>query len=87
MASTSVHFPRGLLDELDRAAKEAGTSRNRLIVDSCRALLRRRRRDWPDDFFRHDHLTDEELQELRAGAEDFVSRIAESRHNRAESPF
>lgn len=29
MASTSVHLPKGLLDELDRAASKAGT------IDRC----------------------------------------------------
>ncbi len=50
MANTSVHFPEGMLDELDRLAEDRGVSRNRVIVDSCRLVLRSRRQ-WPDGFF------------------------------------
>jgi metal-responsive CopG/Arc/MetJ family transcriptional regulator len=56
MASTSVHFPGGLLEELDYVAATLGISRNRLIVDSCEQTVRRRRQ-WPEGFFTNDHLS------------------------------
>ena len=87
MTSTSVHFPKGLLEELDFAASETGTSRNGLIVASCRAHLRKRRRAWPEGFFLSDHLTEDGKQELRDGAEDFAARIDASRRSRSESPL
>ena len=35
MPNTSGHLPQALLASLDRIAAERGTSRNRLIVESC----------------------------------------------------
>jgi hypothetical protein len=85
MASTSVHFPKGLLEDLERAAVEAGTSRNALIIESCRALLRRRRRDWPEGFFERGLSGDD--HDLQSRAEDFTARIKAARRSRAEGPF
>jgi len=39
VASTSIHFPEGVLEALDRAARGAGMSRNRLVVEACRSYL------------------------------------------------
>ena len=87
MANTSVYFPSELLEQLDRAAKESGTSRNRLIVDSCRAFLKRQRRAWPDGFFSDDHIPAGELRELHDSADEFWENISASRRSREESPF
>ena len=35
MPNTSVHLPEALLASLDRIAADRGTSRNRLIEESC----------------------------------------------------
>ena len=87
MASTSVYFPSELLEELDRTAKESGTSRNRLIVDSCLAFLKSQRRDWPEGFFSDDHIPADDLRELRDSADEFWEDISASRRSREESPF
>lgn len=85
MASTSIHFPSGVLEQLDRAAVEAGVSRNKLVVEACRALLARQRRDWPEDFFAEDRLTEEEREELRAGASELTAAVVEARRSRREA--
>lgn len=86
MANTSVHFPEGLLDELDRLAGERGVSRNRVIVDSCRQALRSRRQ-WPDGFFSNAHRTSDELRELAEGADEFARALAAARRSRRVPPF
>jgi hypothetical protein len=84
MPSTSVHFPDSLLEDLDHLASEAGLSRNRLIVDACRELLRRRR-EWPPAFFDDSRFSAEDLTDLRATAEGFEERIVATRRSR-EAP-
>jgi hypothetical protein len=84
--NTSVHFPEGMLDELDRLAEERGVSRNRVIVESCRQAVRSRRQ-WPDGFFSDTHRTAEDLQELREGAEEFSRALAGARRSRRAPPF
>lgn len=86
MPNTSVHFPEGLLEELDRLAEDRGVSRNRVIVDSCREALRARRQ-WPEGFFSDAHRTAVELKELRGGAEAFAQALAAGRRSRRAPPF
>ncbi len=87
MASTSIHFPRGLLDRLDAVASERGTSRNKLVVDACVALLEQERREWPDGFFSNSDLSPEDLAELRAVGSSFYDAIVAARRDRDEAPF
>ena len=87
MATTSVHLPPELLEALDRAAAESGLSRNRLIVESCRAALQRRQRAWPEGFFSNKGYPEEDLAELRSGEPDFLAGIFEGRRSRTRSPF
>ena len=63
MGSTSVHLPDNLLKGLDELATESGTSRNRLIVRACQALVSTTRKSWPAGFF----LT--KYQELSSSSE------------------
>ena len=86
MPNTSVHFPEGLLAELDRLAEERGVTRNRVIVDSCRQTLSTTRQ-WPDGFFSNSHRTPAELRELREGAEQFARTLAAARKSRRKAPF
>ena len=86
MGNTSVHFPEGLLEELDRLAAELSISRNRLIVETCQKAIRSRT-EWPDGFFLNDHLSAEELEELNEGAEDFSHSIEIARKSRRTSPL
>ena len=86
MANTSVHFPEGMLDELDRVAAERGVSRNRIIVESCRETLLARRQ-WPEGFFSNDHLTPADRAELERSAEDFTKVIRDGRRSRSGPPF
>jgi hypothetical protein len=86
MPNTSVHFPEGMLDELDRLAAEAGVSRNSVIVESCRHALKARRR-WPEAFFSDDHLTPADRRELRRSLRTFTDAIVVNRHNRQRPPF
>ena len=87
MPNTSVHFPDGLLEQLDRLAREQSVSRNRFVVEACRAALAGRRRAWPPGFFDDDDLTADELVELREGSEEMVAAIRAARRNRTEAPF
>ena len=86
VANTSVHFPEGMLDELDRLAEERGVSRNRVIVESCRQALRSRRQ-WPEGFFSNAARSDDELRELKAGANEFARSLVAARHSRRTPPF
>lgn len=86
MPDTSVHFPAPLLASLDRVARERGTSRNRLIVESCRRAVEEQAR-WPDGFFSNHHLNAEELQVLQEGCEDFEQAVRATRRSRTDPPF
>lgn len=81
MASTSVHIPEDLVDALDRIAAERGVSRNRVIVEACRRVVRERDR-WPTGFFSNDHLASDEIDEIERSAESFLEPVVASRRNR-----
>jgi len=87
MASTSVHFPKGLIEALDRLAAESGVSRNRLVVEACRGLVERRARAWPAGWFEDGHLSAEDLAELRGSADSFLADVLAARRTRTGGPF
>lgn len=84
MPSSSVHFPEGLLDALDRLAEARGVSRNRLVVEACRALIERQARRWPAGFF---EARDPAVLAVLRGGDDFLAGVREARVSRAEAPF
>ena len=86
MPSTSVHFPDSLLEDLDHFASERGMSRNRLIVESCRETLQKRR-EWPAGFFDDSRFPAEDLESLRASNGEFENDLAASRRNRDDPAF
>jgi len=86
MASTSVHLPPAIVEQLDRLAAERGTSRNRVILEACEELLAQHRGDWPAGFFDSD-LGPEDLQELRSGGTEMESAILQSRRERSVPPL
>ncbi|MBM4366415.1 MAG: ribbon-helix-helix protein, CopG family [Deltaproteobacteria bacterium] len=86
MASTSVHLPPALVEQLDRLAAERGTSRNRVILEACEELLAQHRGDWPAGFFDSD-LGPQDLQELRSGGTEMESAILQSRRDRSVPPL
>jgi hypothetical protein len=49
--STTFHVPEALLDDIDRAARARGRSRNRFVLQACREALARKAGEWPRDFF------------------------------------
>ena len=85
-SNTSVHLPQALLANLDRIAAERGTSRNRLIVESCQRLVEERS-CWPPELFSNDHLSDAELRELQQGEQDFWRAVENARQSRTRPPF
>ena len=87
MPSTSVHFPKGVLEEIDQRARDEGLSRNKFIVESCRKMLEEGRVDWRPDFFSDGHLTKAAVKELRESAEAFDRSIRDSRKSRQTAPF
>ena len=74
MPNTSVHLPPSLLASLDRIASERGTSRNRLIVESCQRVVEERT-SWPPGLFSNDHLSEAELQLLRRSEKEFQAVV------------
>ncbi len=86
MPSTSVHFPEALAEELDRVARERGISRNRLIVEACRRVVRERDQ-WPPGYFSNHHLSAEDLALLEGNARDFVDPIISARRSRTAPPL
>jgi len=86
MPSTSVQLPDSLLEDLNHLAAETGRSRDRLIVEACRARLRQSRQ-WPSDFFDNARFRPEELEDLRSHAEVFESELVVARRNRNTSPI
>lgn len=87
MSSTSVYFPKGVLEEIDRRAAEEGLSRNRFIVESCRRVIEESRPNWPTGFFSDEHLTRPALKELQASAAAFEQSIRDARKSRQTAPF
>ena len=86
MASTSVHLPAAIVEQLDRVAAERGTSRNRVILQACEELLAEHQGDWPTGFF-ESVLGPLDLEELRAGGREMEGAILASRRDRAVPPL
>lgn len=86
MASTSVHLPPAIVEQLDRLAAERGTSRNRVILQACEELLAEQRGDWPPGFF-DSVLPPRDLAELRLGGEEMEAGIMAARLDRAVPPL
>ena len=86
MPNTSVHFPEGMLEQLEQLAEQRGVSRNRVIVESCRQTLLSRRQ-WPEGFFSNADRSPEDLRELRENAEAFARGLAAARRSRRKPPF
>lgn len=86
MASTSVHLPAAIVEQLDRIAAERGTSRNRVILQACEELLAEHRGAWPTGFF-ESTLRPEELEELRSGGREMEGAIFAARRDRDVPPL
>ncbi|MFZ5477868.1 MAG: ribbon-helix-helix protein, CopG family [Myxococcota bacterium] len=86
MASTSVHLPAAIVEQLDRLAAERGTSRNRVILEACEELIAQHRGDWPVGFF-DCNLAPEDLRELRSGGTEMEASILQSRRERPVPPL
>lgn len=86
MASTSVHLPAAVVAQLDRVAAERGTSRNRVILQACQALLAEQQGDWPPGFFERS-IDPEAVAELQAGGREMEGAILTSRRDRVVPPL
>jgi hypothetical protein len=86
MASTSVHLPASIVEQLDRLAAERGMSRNRVILEACMDLLAHHRGRWPAGFFDAD-LGPEELRALQSGGTALEEEILRSRRERPVPPL
>jgi hypothetical protein len=78
--STSVHFPDALAKNLEAEARRKGISRNRLIIEACRAYLESFRDEWPEEMF--DPLPAEEMKELQAATRELEDAIRGSRRSK-----
>ena len=86
MASSSVHLPPAIVEQLDRLAAARRTSRNRLILEACEGLLAEQRGDWPPAYF-HAELSPEDLRELQEGGEAMEADILVARRDRPVPPL
>jgi predicted transcriptional regulator len=87
VASTSVHLPPDVVEGLDRLAAESGTSRNRLVVEACRRLIREEAGQWPEGFFSNEHLSATELRELEEAGAEMLEAIRRARRSRRKPPL
>ena len=81
MPSTTVHFPRDVLDRIDAAARRRGVSRNRFVMAACERALDLDDGEWPEDFF-HDRLTPDERKLLDGGTRELERAIRANRRTR-----
>ena len=86
MASTSVHLPAAIVEKLDRLAAQQGTSRNRIILRACEALLAEQASDWPTGFF-DPGLSEDDLTLLGEAGHEMESAIYASRRDRPVPPL
>ncbi len=75
---TSIRVPTSLLREVDRIARERGTSRARIFVEAAERLVREGRGEWPLDFARG-------LLPVHGDPEAFTQRIIAARTSRLPS--
>ena len=81
MATSSVYFPEDLVARLDRQAASKGVSRNQLIVEACRELLREKEDQWPEGFF--DPLPKDEARLIKEALVD----VEKDRYGTKGSPL
>jgi predicted transcriptional regulator len=81
MASTSVHLPATVVEQLDRLAASRHTSRNRIILQACEELLAQHRAGWPAGYLER-VIDDDDLRELQAGGEEMERAILAARRGR-----
>ena len=86
MATTSVHLPPDVVEQLDRLANRRGTSRNRIIVEACQRLLDAQRGEWPQGFFESE-LTEEDEALLRDAGLEMEQAVYHARRNRQGPPL
>jgi hypothetical protein len=75
-----------LAEELERAARRRGVSRNRLIVEACRSILGQGAREWPDGFFAPERLSRGDRAVLRRSFHEWSDRIRAARRSK-NAPF
>jgi Arc/MetJ-type ribon-helix-helix transcriptional regulator len=83
MPSTTVHIPDELLSKVDKVVRDKGISRNRFIIDACKAALAKEDGQWPPDFFESEYGK-KDLNLLKEGAAEMTESILRTRRNRME---
>ena len=86
MPNTTPYFPKSVLAGLARIAEKREISRNRLIVEACRLVVKERT-SWPADLFSNDHLSETDLQLLRKGEDGFLDATGSARRSQERLPF
>ena len=81
MPSTTIHFQDDLLADIDRAAADLEISRNRFVIEACKAALTQHDGKWPENFFSTD-LTVADQKLLTEAADEMVGTILRGRKNR-----
>jgi predicted transcriptional regulator len=82
--ATTVHIPRGLLEQIDRRAKARGISRNRYIVEALSSTLAEET-EWPAGFI--EGLRElGESDKLREAVDEMLGEITARRRSRREPP-
>lgn len=80
MPSTTVHFPQDLLEYIDQIARRRGISRNRYVVESCRAATAQDDGEWPAGFFDLD--PGHSIAELQEAVDEMEGAIRANRSSR-----
>jgi predicted transcriptional regulator len=86
LTKTSIQLPPDLIASLDALAARRRVSRNRLIAEACKKLVREDPGEWPQGFFTRNDLSAADLRTLRAAGRGLES-VLRRRRNRRMSPF
>ena len=81
MPSTTFHIPDDILREIDRLAEKRNISRNKLVIEACKAELARDAGEWPERFF-FPRVSREEQNLLREATAEMENAVYEHRRNR-----
>ncbi len=84
MPSTTIHFPDQILTEIDHAAKGHNISRNKFVIEACKAAVACEQGEWPEDYFNL-HLAEEDEILLRETTSEMEISIFQNRRNRGAS--
>ena len=81
MPSTTIHFPDNVLQDIDRAAGTQKKSRNRFVIEACKAAVEKEQGEWPDAFFTSP-LSNEDQKLIDLAVVELNDAVYSTRRNR-----